>query len=64
MKRFAGEKFNFFNPLTYGNVGKAIEKTQSGDPNVEYSEDGVGAYGGAVNERNRILNQMRADGLL
>ena len=64
MKRFAGEKFNFFNPLTYGNVGKAIDKTQSGDPNVEYGEAGVGAYGGAVNERNRILNQMRADGLL
>ena len=31
MKRFAGEKFNFFNPLTYGNLGKAIDKTMEGD---------------------------------
>ena len=32
--RFAGEGFNLFNPFTYGNLGKAIEKTRSGDPNV------------------------------
>ena len=62
--RFAGEKFNFFNPLTYENIGKAIDKTQSGDSDIEYSKGGVGDYGRAVNEKNRIMNEMREQGLL
>jgi len=62
--RFAGEKFNFFNPLTYGNLGKAVEKTMEGDPNIEYGEGGVGDYGRAVNEKNRIMKEMREQGLL
>ena len=64
MKRFAGEKFNFFNPLTYGNIGKAIDKTMKGDEDVEYGEGGVGDYGRAVNEKNRIMNELREQGLL
>ena len=64
MKRFAGEKFNFFNPLTYGNLGKVIDKTMEGDSSVEYGEGGVGDYGRAVNEKNRIMREMREQGLL
>lgn len=56
--RFAGEGFNLFNPFTYGNVGKAIEKTRSGDPNVEYSKGPTGDYGRALNQRNQILKMF------
>ncbi|BCV01583.1 MAG: hypothetical protein CM15mV43_670 [uncultured marine virus] len=47
--RFAGEKFNILNPFTYGNLGKAIDKTRSGDPDVEYTDSQVGV-GNAANE--------------
>ena len=42
--RFAGEQmgFNILNPFTYGNLGKTIEKTRSGNPNVEYTDSPVG----------------------
>ena len=58
MKRFAGEKFNFFNPLTYGNVGKAIEKTRSGDPNVEYTDSPVGKAAERANRTNQLIRMM------
>ena len=59
IKRFAGEGFNLFNPFTYHNLGKAIEKTRSGDPNVEYEDTPTGRIGSAANEKNRILEQFR-----
>ena len=62
--RFAGEKFNLFNPFTYGNLGKAIEKTRSGDENVEYENTPTGQIGSAANERNRIMRELREQGLL
>ena len=56
--RFAGEKFNILNPFTYGNLGKAIEKTRSGDPNVEYEKSQVGVTAKRANERNRRINEL------
>ena len=56
--RFAGDKFNLFNPFTYGNLGKAIEKTRSGDPNVEYTDSQVGVTADRANRLNRLLKQM------
>ena len=50
--------FNVFNPLTYGNMGKAIDKTRAGDENVEYSDSAAGAIGKAANEKNRLIQQM------
>ena len=61
---FAGEKFNLFNPFTYGNLGKAIDKTRSGDPNVEYENTPTGQIGSAANEMNRIMEEYRRQGLL
>ena len=62
--RFAGEKFNLFNPFTYGNLGKAIEKTRSGDENVEYENTPTGQIGSAANEKIRIMEEYRRQGLL
>ena len=56
--RFAGEGFNLFNPFTYGNVGKAIEKTRSGDTDVEYTDSQVGVTAERANRLNRLLKQM------
>ena len=56
--RFAGQGFNLFNPFTYGNMGKAIDKTRSGDPNVKYEDTQVGNIGRAANERNRMINEL------
>ena len=53
--RFAGDKFNLFNPFTYGNLGKAIEKTRSGDPNVEYTDSQVGVTAERANKMNQLL---------
>ena len=57
--RFAGQGFNLFNPFTYGNLGKAIEKTRSGDPNVEYEKSQVGVTGKRANEMNQLLEKFR-----
>ena len=57
--RFAGEKFNILNPFTYGNLGKAIEKTRSGDPNVEYEKSQVGVTAKRANEMNQLLEKFR-----
>ena len=57
--RFAGEKFNIINPFTYGNLGKAIEKTRSGDPNVEYEKSQVGVTAKRANEMNQLLEKFR-----
>jgi len=59
LNRFAGEKFNLLNPFTYGNLGKAIEKTRSGDPNVEYEESQVGVTAKRANEMNQLLEKFR-----
>ena len=56
--RFAGEGFNLFNPFTYGNVGKAIEKTRSGDPNVEYTDSRVGTAAARANRTNQLIQMM------
>ena len=58
IKRFAGEGFNLFNPFTYGNMGKAIEKTRSGDEDVEYTDSQVGVTAERANRLNRLLKQM------
>jgi len=58
IKRFAGEGFNLLNPFTYGNVGKAIEKTRSGDPDVEYTDSQVGVTAERANRLNQLLKQM------
>ena len=58
IKRFAGQGFNLFNPFTYGNVGKAIEKTRSGDPDVEYTDSQVGVTAERANRLNQLLKQM------
>jgi len=50
--------FNIFNPFTYGNMKKAIDKTRAGDENVEYSDSVVGGIGKAANERNRMMQEM------
>ena len=57
--RFAGEGFNLFNPFTYGNLGKAIEKTRSGDPNVEYTDSQVGVTAERANKMNQLLEKFR-----
>ena len=62
--RFAGDKFNLFNPFTYGNIGKAVEKTRAGDQNVEYTDSLMGDIGKAANEKNRIMEEYRRQGLL
>ena len=62
--RFAGERFNLFNPFTYGNVGKAIDQTRSGNPDVEYEDTPTGQIGSAANEKNRIMRELREQGLL
>ena len=56
--RFAGEKFNILNPFTYGNLGKTIDKTRSGDQNIEYSDSQVGVTAERANRLNRLLKQM------
>ena len=56
--RFAGQGFNLFNPFTYGNLGKAIEKTRSGDEDVEYTDSQVGVTAERANRINRLLKQM------
>ena len=56
--RFAGEGFNLFNPFTYGNVGKAIEKTRSGDPNVEYEKSQLGVTAERANKLNQLLEKF------
>ena len=58
INRFAGEGFNLFNPFTYGNVGKAIEKTRSGDPNVEYTDSQVGVTAERANRTNQLIQMM------
>ena len=64
INRFAGEGFNLFNPFTYGNVGKAIDQTRSGNPDVEYEDTPTGQIGKAANEKNRIMEEYRRQGLL
>ena len=56
--RFAGEKFNILNPFTYGNLGKTIDKTRSGDEDIEYSDSQVGVTAERANRMNRLLRQM------
>ena len=64
--RFAGEQmgFNILNPFTYGNLGKAIDKTRSGAEDVEYENTPTGQIGKAANEKNRFMNELREQGLL
>ena len=59
IKRFAGEGFNILNPFTYGNMGKAIEKTRSGDQDVEYTDSQVGVTAERANKMNQLLEKFR-----
>ena len=56
--RFAGEKFNILNPFTYGNLGKTIDKTRSGDPDVEYTDSPVGRTADRANRTNQLIQMM------
>ena len=56
--RFAGEKFNILNPFTYGNLGKTIDKTRTGDEDIEYTDSTVGRTAERANRLNRLLKQM------
>ena len=58
--RFAGEQmgFNILNPFTYGNIGKAIDKTRSGDTNVEYTDSPVGTTAERANRTNQLIQMM------
>ena len=56
--RFAGEKFNILNPFTYGNLGKTIDKTRSGDEDIEYTDSQVGVTAERANRINQLLKQM------
>ena len=58
INRFAGQGFNLFNPFTYGNVGKAIEKTRSGDPTAEYTDSPVGTTAERANRTNQLIRMM------
>ena len=58
--RFAGEQmgFNILNPFTYGNLGKTIEKTRSGNPNDEYTDSPVGTAAARANRTNQLIQMM------
>ena len=56
--RFAGEKFNILNPFTYGNLGMTIDKTRTGDEDIEYTDSPVGRTAERANRLNRLLKQM------
>ena len=53
--RFAGEKFNILNPFTYGNLGKTIDKTRTGDEDIEYTDSPVGRTAERANENNQLI---------
>ena len=58
--RFAGEQmgFNILNPFTYGNLGKTIEKTRSGNPNGDYTDSPVGTAAAKANRTNQLIQMM------
>ena len=57
--RFAGEKFNILNPFTYGNLGKTIDKTRTGDEDIEYTDSPVGRTAERANKMNQLLEKFR-----
>ena len=56
--RFAGEKFNILNPFTYGNLGKTIDKTRTGDEDIEYTDSPVGRTAERANRTNQLIQMM------
>ena len=58
LNRFAGEKFNLLNPFTYGNVGKTIDKTRTGDEDIEYTDSPVGRTAERANTTNQLIQMM------
>ena len=58
LNRFAGEKFNLLNPFTYGNVGKTIDKTRTGDEDIEYTDSPVGRTAERANRTNQLIQMM------
>ena len=56
--RFAGEKFNILNPFTYGNLGKTIDKTRTGDEDIEYTDSPVGRTAESANRSNQLIQMM------
>ena len=58
LNRFAGEKFNLLNPFTYGNLGKTIDKTRTGDEDIEYTDSPVGRTAERANRTNQLIQMM------
>ena len=58
LNRFAGEKFNILNPFTYGNLGKTIDKTRTGDEDIEYTDSPVGRTAERANRTNQLIQMM------
>ena len=56
--RFAGEKFNILIPFTYGNLGKTIDKTRTGDEDIEYTDSPVGRTAERANRTNQLIQMM------
>ena len=56
--RFAGEKFNILNPFTYGNLGKTIDKTRTGDEDIEYTDSPVGRTAERANSTTQLIQMM------
>ena len=56
--RFAGEKFNILNPFTYGNLDKTIDKTRTGDEDIEYTDSPVGRTAERANRTNQLIQMM------
>ena len=61
--RFAGEKFNLLNPFTYRNVGKTIDKTRTGDEDIEYTDSPVGRTAERANRTNQLIQMMNEGSL-
>ena len=56
--RFSGEKFNILIPFTYGNLGKTIDKTRTGDEDIEYTDSPVGRTAERANRTNQLIQMM------
>ena len=56
--RFAGEKFNILNPFTYGILGKTIDKSRTGDEDIEYTDSPVGRTAERANRTNQLIQMM------
>ena len=49
--------FNLFNPFDWRKTGEVRDRIQSGDPNLEFEEGALGAYGKSLRDRQRLLRE-------